>query len=177
MGFKTAIASRIPKAELSAAADLAVKADFEDPSSIKAVFKEFTASLNVNVVSAYAALQEFVTAIRTSSKDVLKTFIYTGNSLNFVPLPIVLHTRMGKAGAAHLIKGWALAFYYTDERFHDGGGVFVDIDGQAHADFYSELVRRKNQGPREATFVKGKGYVDFDGKVALAPPFWRGQQI
>ncbi|KAF4626633.1 hypothetical protein G7Y89_g11523 [Cudoniella acicularis] len=213
-GFKTAIASRSPKAELSAAADLVVKADFEDPSSIKAVFKEvreklgvpnvvvynaasgifasdpvsvglekFTATLNVNVVSAYAALQEFVTSIRTLSKDVLKTFIYTGNSLNLVPLPIVLHTGMGKAGAAHLIEGSALAykkegfrFYYTDERFEDGGSVFMDIDGQAHADFYYELVRRKDQGPWEATFVKGKGYVDFDGKVALAPPFWRGEQ-
>lgn len=67
-------------------------------------------------------------------------------------------------------------FYYTDERFEDGGSVFVDIDAQAHAGFYYELVCRKDQGPWEATFVKGKGYVDFDGKVALAPPFWRGEQ-
>ena len=68
-------------------------------------------------------------------------------------------------------------FYYTDERFEDGGSVFMEINGQAHAEFYYELVRRQDQGPWEATFVKGKGYVNFDGKVALAPPFWRGEQV
>ena len=79
-----------------------------DPVSIG--LDKFTASLNVNVVSAYAALQEFVNSVRTLSKDVLKTFIYTGNSLNIVPLSIVLHTGTGKAGAAHLIEGSALAY-------------------------------------------------------------------
>jgi NAD(P)-dependent dehydrogenase (short-subunit alcohol dehydrogenase family) len=52
-GFKTAIASRSPKAELSAAADLAVKADFEDPSGIKAVFKEVREKLGVPNVVVY----------------------------------------------------------------------------------------------------------------------------
>ena len=52
-GFKTAIASRSPKAELSAATDLVVKADFEAPSSIKAVFNEVMEKLGVPNVVVY----------------------------------------------------------------------------------------------------------------------------
>lgn len=79
-----------------------------DPASVE--LDIVTANLNVSVVSAYAALQEFVTSIRNLSKDVFKTFIYTGNSLNIVPLPIIVHTGVGKAGAANLIEGSALAY-------------------------------------------------------------------
>ena len=55
-GFKTAIASRSPKADLLVAADFAVKADFEDPSSIKAVFKGVRKNLGVPNVVVYNGL-------------------------------------------------------------------------------------------------------------------------
>lgn len=89
----------------------------------------------MNVVPAYAALQEFVTSIRTLSKDVLKTFIYTGNSLNPVPLRIVLHTGMGKAGAAHLIEGSALA--YKKEGFR-----CVDSISDPHISHFQNSARK-----------------------------------
>ncbi len=43
------------------------------------------------------------------------------------------------------------------------------LNGDAHAEFYYELANKKEQGPWEATFVKGKGYVDFKGKVGVIP--------
>jgi hypothetical protein len=42
-----------------------------------------------------------------------------------------------------------------------GDPVFGDIDGDAHGDFFLQLAEKKEQGPWEATFVKGKGYVKF----------------
>ena len=51
-------------------------------------------------------------------------------------------------------------FYYADERTYDGAPVYMAIDGEAHGKFYVELSE-KDQGPWLATFVKGKGYVDF----------------
>jgi hypothetical protein len=44
-----------------------------------------------------------------------------------------------------------------------------DLGGQVHAETYYELVTGEHQGPWEYTFVKGKGYVDFEGKVGAIP--------
>lgn len=38
------------------------------------------------------------------------------------------------------------------------------LSGQAHAEFYYELAQKKEQGPWQATFVPGTGYVDFGKK-------------
>lgn len=54
-------------------------------------------------------------------------------------------------------------FYYADERNADGSVAGGKIDGEAHAAFYWELARRMEQGPWLATFVKGMGYVRFEG--------------
>lgn len=35
------------------------------------------------------------------------------------------------------------------------------LDGAAHADFYLQLARHEGSVPWQATFVKGKGYVQF----------------
>ncbi len=51
------------------------------------------------------------------------------------------------------------SFYYADERTKDGAPVFGDIDGDAHGEFFLQLADERKQGPWEATFVKGKGYV------------------
>ena len=39
--------------------------------------------------------------------------------------------------------------------------MYSAIDGGAAAEYYVELAEQKAQGPWLATFVKGKGYVDF----------------
>jgi len=52
-------------------------------------------------------------------------------------------------------------FYYADEREADGNPTYSDINGPAHAEFYTALAEGKTQQSWLATFVKGKGYVDF----------------
>lgn len=37
------------------------------------------------------------------------------------------------------------------------------LDGDAHAEFYAQLVKHEDI-PWNATFVKGKGYVKFESK-------------
>jgi hypothetical protein len=56
-------------------------------------------------------------------------------------------------------------FYFADERFENAKPVYGAIDGDAHGEFYFDLVQKKEQGPFQATFVKGKGYVDFEGRT------------
>jgi hypothetical protein len=62
------------------------------------------------------------------------------------------------------------SFYFGDERRENAAPIFRDIGGDAHAEFYYELATKKEQGPWEATFVKGVGYVDFKGVVGELPP-------
>lgn len=53
------------------------------------------------------------------------------------------------------------SFYFADERKPDGDPVYGDINGLAHAEFYTQLADARKQGPWNATFVKGQGYVAF----------------
>lgn len=39
-----------------------------------------------------------------------------------------------------------------------------NINGENHAEFYYELANKKEQGPWDATFTLGNGYVDFGAK-------------
>ncbi|KAI1170582.1 NAD(P)-binding protein [Nemania sp. FL0916] len=126
--------------------------------------------LNVNTVSPYAAAQQALSAWEGLPAGTKKTFIYTGNILNQVvlPVPITQNQGMGKAAAAYWI-GLADAmyaakgcrFFYADERTEDGKIKAVELDGPAHAEFYAELVKHKGKLPWNATFVKGRGYVQF----------------
>jgi hypothetical protein len=54
-------------------------------------------------------------------------------------------------------------FYYADERKLDGSPKYR-VDGDAHADLYSELSENKAQLPWMRTFVKDQGYLDFGDK-------------
>lgn len=56
-------------------------------------------------------------------------------------------------------------FYFADERTPDGDPVYSNIGGPAHAEFYLRLVETKTQGPWNATFVKGHGYIKFSEVV------------
>ena len=53
------------------------------------------------------------------------------------------------------------SFYYADERQEDGSPVLSGVNGQAHADHFFELAAQPEQGPWLSTFVKDKGYVQF----------------
>jgi hypothetical protein len=68
--------------------------------------------LNVNVVSPYVAAQQAVAAWDFLPQDTKKTFIYTGNAMNelIVPMPPMVDLGMGKSASAFWI-GLADALY------------------------------------------------------------------
>ncbi|KII90172.1 hypothetical protein PLICRDRAFT_174951 [Plicaturopsis crispa FD-325 SS-3] len=140
-----------------------------DPLVVSAA--DLSSSLNVNVVSSYTAAQA---ALAARAPGAPLHFIYTGNALNKLVLPALLTLGVGKSGTLHWLEGAAKAyspsgaqFYYADERMEDGKPAYGKINGEAHADFYTYLAGRTEQGPVAATFVKGKGYVNFPPETKL----------
>lgn len=183
----------------------AVKAEFKVPPSVvvynagaftsppnEAMFElpvqSVIADLNVNSVSAYVAAQEAVKGWKSMGKET-KVFIYTGNMMNqiILPMPAMTTLGMGKSASAYWIGaadtlhsslGYRLVgpylfylnnpadcfpvrFFYADERNDDGSMKGMQIDGQAHAEFFMHLGKGDSEVPWHATFVKGKGYVKF----------------
>ncbi|PVH85805.1 NAD(P)-binding protein, partial [Cadophora sp. DSE1049] len=139
-----------------------------DPFAIP--LSEFVAGLNINMISPYAAMSEAISGFKELPKETLKTFIYTGNVCLHLVLPVALNLGLGKRGVGHMIENAVMLyekegynFYFADERFADASPMYQSLNGDAHAEFYYELATKKEQAPWEATFVKGKGYVDFDG--------------
>ncbi|KAM3157108.1 hypothetical protein ABEW05_002300 [Botrytis cinerea] len=143
------------------------------PDPLSVPLEKFNEDLNVVITSAYAAAHEAVEGFKTLPEATNKTFIYTGNILNRQVVPPFLAFGIGKSGAAHLIQGASEAykkdgyrFYWADERTTEGGHVGKAIDGEAHGEFYYELATSEDPLTWDATFVAGKGYVDFNGKLA-----------
>jgi hypothetical protein len=52
-------------------------------------------------------------------------------------------------------------FFYADERKADGNLAGMQLDGDAHAEFFAQLANGEGDVPWHATFVKGQGYVKF----------------
>ncbi len=52
-------------------------------------------------------------------------------------------------------------FFYADERFADGTHKGLQLDGDAHAEFYTQLAEHEAGVPWQATFVKDTGFVQF----------------
>ena len=63
-------------------------------------------------------------------------------------------------------KGEKGFWYFADERFEDGTPKMAAIDGEAHGDYYWDLVNQEKQGPWNHTFVKGKGYKKFEPELS-----------
>lgn len=78
-----------------------------DQTSLLSIPAERIASdLNINTVSAYVAAQQAVAAWSTLPKETKKTFIYTGNIMNLVmlPVPMFLSLGVGKAASSYWIS-------------------------------------------------------------------------
>lgn len=134
--------------------------------------EDYTTAMNIGVNSAFAAAQQAVLGFSKLPNDVQKTFIFTGNILNTTVMPSLLNLGVQKSASSHMIQAASQSyaekgyhFYYGDERTAEGKSMTgTTLNGQGHADFYYELSQKKDQGPWDATFVSGKGYVDFSGK-------------
>ncbi|KAH7395211.1 hypothetical protein DE146DRAFT_678975 [Phaeosphaeria sp. MPI-PUGE-AT-0046c] len=125
---------------------------------------------NTNTVSVFAAAKEAVKGWQTLTADAKKVFIYTGNRLNTWVAPMLMTATlgMGKSATAYFIgtadmryakEGYR--FFYADERNEDGSNKGMQIDGDAHAEFYADLASGEADVPWHATFVKGEGYRKF----------------
>ncbi|TAQ91473.1 hypothetical protein B7494_g164 [Chlorociboria aeruginascens] len=132
---------------------------------------DFEKNLALNTTSVYAAIHECISSweeAKTPGNGVGKTFIYTGNRLNIEPMPLFMSMGVGKTATAQLIRTLTIGFagkyrfYYADERKANGAPISLEISGKAAAEFYYELVQRKEQGNWNAKFVEGKGEVDFE---------------
>ncbi|KAI2623159.1 NAD(P)-binding protein [Hypoxylon sp. NC1633] len=142
-----------------------------DKDSVLSISVESVLSdLNVNTVSPYAAAQEAVKGWETLPKETKKTFIYTGNGLNLsvLPVPLMQNLGIGKSASAYWVgladatySSRGYRFFYADERYGDGKVKGGAIDGDAHGEFYEQLATHGGNVPWDATFVKGKGFVQF----------------
>ena len=139
----------------------------EDPLSLS--LEEVKKTQDVNFDNSYVAAQQAVAGYKKLPEDVKKAFIYTGNILNQKVMPALLTLGVGKQAFAHIVHLSSVAyepkgykFYYADERTPDGGPVSSKVSGEAHAQFYYDLVHGAGNTPWLATFVKDKGYVSFE---------------
>lgn len=146
---------------------VAYSASQSDPLSVD--LSTFQDHLAVNTSSAFAAIQEAVKSFdRIADKASPCVFIFTGNCLNQGATPPLLTLGTGKAATAHVIEYAAKTyvakgyhFYYADERTAEGAPIGTNVQGDAHAEFYSELAKKLEVNSYLQTFVKGKGYVKF----------------
>ena len=161
----------------------AVTAD--DP--LKISLEDFQEDFVGNTGSVLVAAKEAVQGCQRLPSDIPKTFIYTGNFLNFKTMPALMSAGVGKSATAHLLQvahesyaaqkfrsvknedcmlGIRLLtkrnrFYYADERKADGFAAFLDVNGPYHAEHYLSLAESKEKQPWLQTFVGGQGYKDF----------------
>ncbi|KAM0342027.1 hypothetical protein ACHAPU_009755 [Fusarium lateritium] len=129
---------------------------------------DFVQNLAINTTSAFIAAQQATIGFEELPSSAARTFIYTGNCTNEVPMAALSDASAGKAASASFIQAAAGAyaekgfkFYYADERKADGSPAFSAIDGPAHGEFYTQLAEDASQGPWQQTFVKGQGYAKF----------------
>ncbi|GKT60523.1 short-chain dehydrogenase/reductase SDR [Colletotrichum tofieldiae] len=93
-------------------------------------------------------------------------FIYTGNLLNemTLPVPALVTLGVGKNAAWSWVsladavykdkKGWR--FFYADERKADGSSIGNVPDAESNGKFYLELAEGAKDLPSTVTFVDGK---------------------
>ncbi|KAK4071977.1 hypothetical protein Trihar35433_4041 [Trichoderma harzianum] len=136
-GYKVAVVCRSDKVADTPDDYLSIKADLSNAYNVEDVFTQVRSKLGIPSVVVYNE-----------------------------PL---ISMGMGKSASAHMIhylsevyRSSGYKFYHTDERESNGEPAYDKLDAEAHSNYYVELAEGKDQGPWNATFVKGKGYVKFD---------------
>ncbi|KAH8121205.1 hypothetical protein FP744_10001965 [Trichoderma asperellum] len=134
----------------------------------------FESDLNINTTSVFVAIKEALKSFSALPTSASRTFIYTGNAMNFASFDGLLTLGVGKSATAHMIASAAATFadkgykfYYADERRTSGKLCGKDISGPAHAELYGQLSEDRKQRPWLQTFVSGQGYVDFPADTVV----------
>ncbi|KAF7903805.1 uncharacterized protein EAF01_006854 [Botrytis porri] len=136
------------------------------PDPLSMPLEKFNEDLNVVITSEYAAAHEAVEGFKTLPEVTNKTLIYTGNILNRQFIPSLLAFGIGSLVQLILSKVLqkCIRKMDTDEQTTEGASKGNAIDGEAHREFYYELATSEEPLTWDATFVAGKGYVDFNWK-------------
>ncbi|KAK7046536.1 hypothetical protein R3P38DRAFT_2874273 [Favolaschia claudopus] len=136
----------------------------DDPLSLP--LEDFKKTTDVGL-SLYAAAQEALAGFRSPVlKDTLKTFIYTGNPLPWVPAdkPGWLGLNIQKTLSWRLMEIFSNAYAKEGSRFYfaslvgETGGILDPLSafftsGPQHAQVYLDLVTRKDQADWEYRFT------------------------
>jgi len=150
------------------AASLPAPTDPTNPFTIP--IESLESGLALMNTSAYIAAREAVAGFDSLPKDAPKAFLYTGNALAAITVPVVPYVSLGIGkstasywigAASQIYKEKGYKFFFPDERTASGAPVGGDVSGSAAASFYLKLVEEENDIPWFATFVDGKGFVDF----------------
>ncbi|KAJ4345946.1 uncharacterized protein N0V89_012082 [Didymosphaeria variabile] len=77
--------------------------DADDPLQIS--LQDNLRDMNVNTFSALAAAKEAVASFAALPEEskAPRTFIFTGNAMNNLPIPALMSAGMGKSATAHMI--------------------------------------------------------------------------
>ena len=72
----------------------------------------FESDLNINTTSVFVAIKEALASFASPSlpESASRTFIYTGNAMNFASFDGLLTLGVGKSASAHMISSAAAAF-------------------------------------------------------------------
>ena len=79
-----------------------------DPFTIP--LNDFVAGLNINMITPYAAMSEAISGFKDLPKEILKTFIYTGNVCLHLVMPVALNLAVGKRGVGHMIENAVMLY-------------------------------------------------------------------
>lgn len=82
--------------------------DAKDPLSLPVA--DFTRDFTINTTSAFVAAQQAVLSFKELPDSAARTFIYTGNITNEIPLAPLLDLGVGKSATAHIIQSAAAAY-------------------------------------------------------------------
>ena len=82
--------------------------DAKDPLSLPVA--DFARDFTINTTSAFVAAQQAVLSFKELPDSAARTFIYTGNITNEIPLAPLLDLGVGKSATAHIIQSAAAAY-------------------------------------------------------------------
>jgi hypothetical protein len=82
--------------------------DAKDPLSLP--LADFMRDFTISTTSAFVAAQQAVLSFKELPDSAARTFIYTGNITNEMPLAPLLDLGVGKSATAHIIQSAAAAY-------------------------------------------------------------------
>lgn len=134
--------------------------------------EDYSKDLVTNSTSNFAAIKLAIAGFKKLPSDAPKAYIYIGNKCSDLIVSEAVTLGPGKNAALWTLENAAAGYgalarwYYADERDFQGNSTMHKISGEAHAEVFWDLVQDTTQREVNYTFVKGKGFVKFDGAVS-----------